>query len=150
MTLKDLQAEYKIYLREKHPNVPAHALPHKVFEDRTANGLTNAIKTFCDIRGVLCDRRGNEGRFRPGATVIDVIGRARVMKGKYLPGQNNGQSDLEITLKGKRHCVEVKIGRDTQSDAQKEFEAKVKRAGGVYVIVRDWAQFYENFNRWKK
>lgn len=148
MTLKDLQAEYKIHFREKHPSVPDHAIPHRVFEDRTANGLQNAIKTFCEIRGILCERRGNEGRFRQGQTVVDVIGRTRVMKGTWLPGQNNGQSDLELTIKGIRHCVEVKIGRDVQSDAQKDFEAKVKRAGGVYVIVKCWGDFYNEFKKW--
>jgi hypothetical protein len=72
------------------------------------------------------------------------------MKGMYIPGHNKGQSDLEITLKGKRHCVEVKIGKDVQSEGQIEFESKVIRAGGVYVIVKSWEEFFKAFSKWQK
>ena len=33
--------------------------------------------------------------------------------------------------------IEVKIGRDTQRDAQEKFEATVKRCGGIYVVAKD-------------
>lgn len=150
MTLKDLSNLHFNNLRETKPNVPLHAIPRKTFSDKTANGLQTAIKTFCDLSGVLCDRRGNEGRYRPGQTVVDVIGRTRIMKGTYLPGQNNGQGDLSITIKGRIHWVEVKIGKDTQSDAQKTFESKVKKAGATYNIVKDWNDFYKLYTSWQK
>lgn len=150
MTLKDLSNLHFEYQREKNPNVPLYAVPRKTFTDKTANGLQTAIKTFCDIKGVLCDRRGNEGRYRPGQTVVDVIGRTRIMRGTWLPGQNNGQGDLSITMKGRIHWVEVKIGKDRQSDAQKTFESKVKKAGASYDIVKDWEQFYKLYSTWQK
>lgn len=143
MTLRDLSKLHFQHLREKHPTTPIHALPRKTFTDKTANGLQTAIKTFCDIQGLLCERRGNEGRYRPGRQVIDVIGRTRVMKGTWLPGQNNGQGDLSVTVKGRIHWIEVKIGKDRQSDAQKDFENKVKRAGATYNIVKSWEDWYK-------
>lgn len=150
MTLKDLQTEYYKNFTASHPTIPLHAIPSKVFRDNSANELTKTIKAFCDMRGIMCQRTGNEGRYRPGKQVVDVIGRTRLMKGTYLPGQNNGQGDLCLTIKGKVHWVEVKIGRDKQSDVQKDFEAQVKRAGGVYVVVKDWAGFYNEFKKWVK
>jgi hypothetical protein len=33
--------------------------------------------------------------------------------------------------------IEVKIGKDTQREAQAKFEATVKRCGGIYVIAHD-------------
>lgn len=33
--------------------------------------------------------------------------------------------------------IEVKIGRDTQHEAQEKFEATVKRCGGIYVVAKD-------------
>jgi len=33
--------------------------------------------------------------------------------------------------------IEVKIGKDTQREAQEKFEATVKRCGGIYVIAHD-------------
>jgi hypothetical protein len=148
MTLKDLTELKFKQDREDRPSVPTYAVPRTVYTDKTANGLTKAIKTFCDIKGVMCQRTGSEGRYRPGKNYVDVIGRTRIMKGTYLPGQNNGQGDLCLTIKGKVHWVEVKIGRDVQSEVQKDFEAMVKRAGGVYVVVKTWEDFYSNFKKW--
>lgn len=147
MTLRDLTELKYNTDREERPNVPAYAIPRTAYTDKTANGLT---KAFCDLVGVMCQRTGSEGRFRPGQQVVDVIGRTRVMKGTWLPGLNEGQGDLLITLKGKAHWVEVKIGKDRQSDVQKDFEAKAKRAGAVYVVVKSWGEFYNNYMIWKR
>jgi len=150
MTLKDLTELKFKHDREEHPNVPLYATPRKSFTDKTANGLSTAIKTFCDVSGVMCQRTGNEGRYRPGKNVVDVIGRTRVMKGTWLPGQNNGQGDLSITMKGRIHWVEIKIGNDRQSDAQKTFESQVKKAGATYDIVKSWEDFYKIYILWQR
>ena len=130
MTLKDLSNLHFENLRESKPNVPVYAIPRTTFSDKTANGLATAIKNFCELKGVMCMRTGNEGRYRPGKTVVDVIGRTRVMKGTWLPGQNNGMSDITIILKGRTHYVEIKIGKDVQSDVQKRFESEAKKSRG--------------------
>lgn len=33
--------------------------------------------------------------------------------------------------------IEVKIGKDTQREAQEKFEATIKRCGGIYVVAHD-------------
>lgn len=143
MTLKQLADA--IYERERslRPNIPSYAIPRKTFNDRTANGLTKAIKAYFDYKGIFCQRTGNEGRYRPGDSVVDVVGRTRLMKGTWLPGLNNGQGDLTAIVGGKYVSIEVKIGKDYQSDKQKEFEAQIKAAGGEYYIVKSWNNFLD-------
>jgi hypothetical protein len=150
MTLKDLtELKFKMDVKNR-PSVPLHAVPRKTFTDKTANGLATAIKAFCDLQGVMCMRSGNEGRYRPGSSVVDVIGRTRVMKGTWLPGQNNGLADITIILKGMTHYVEIKIGKDRQSDVQKTFESMAKKAGASYDIAKSWNDFYKLYRSWAK
>jgi hypothetical protein len=150
VTLKDLSDMRYKYDSDRHPSIPEHGRYRITYTDKTANGLTKCIKDFCDMSGILCDRTGSEGRFRPGKSVVDVIGRTRVMKGTWLPGNNVGQGDLQIVMKGKIYSVEIKIGRDSQSEVQKDFQARLERAGGIYTVVKDWDDFYKQFMRWKK
>jgi len=143
MTLKEL-ANLK-YQRDTatNPNVPPYAIPRATFNDRTAGGLTKAILTYCHLHGIFCQRTGNEGRFREGETVVDVIGRTRIMKGTWIPGNNNGVADLTAVINGKYVGIEIKIGRDRQSDAQKKFEQQLVGSGGIYMIVHTWPDFIQ-------
>lgn len=145
MTLKDLSNLKYQQDRKNRPSIPEYAVPRSTFTDKTANGLTKAIKTFCDIKGIFCQRTGNEGRYRPGQSVVDAIGRTRIMKGTWLPGLNNGQADLTLVFSGRYIAIEVKIGKDRQSQDQKDFEKSILTSGGHYWIVKSWADFYEKF-----
>lgn len=135
---------------KRFPSVPDHARPHKTYSDKTANALQTAIVDFCNFSGHLALRTGNEGRFRPGEIVTDVIGRQRQMKGTWLPGQNNGIADISLTMRGRIYYIEVKIGKDRQREAQIEFMNKVRNAGGVYEIVKSWSDFYSFYSIWIK
>lgn len=150
MTLKDLVNQKLAEDRQKYPSMPEYGLPKALYTDKTANGLAKAIKAFCDLHGVMCSRTGSEGRYRPGKNVVDVVGRTRLMKGTWLPGNNVGQGDLQIVLKGKIYSIEIKIGKDRQSEVQKDFQEKLERAGGTYVIVKTWEEFYTEFKKWTK
>lgn len=145
MTLKDLSKLKYIQDRKNRPSIPEHAVAVTKYSDTTSGGLTKAIKAYCDIKGIFCQRTGSEGRYRPGKTVIDVIGRARVMKGTWLPGNQRGTADLTMVVNGKYVGVEVKIGKDRQSEVQKEFENKLTQSGGHYLIVKSWEDFYSKF-----
>lgn len=148
MTLKQLSdLHYKDQL-EKYPTVPEHARTRKKYVDTTANGLQSAIVDFCTLHGHLALRTGNEGRYRPGEIVTDVIGRQRQMKGSWLPGQNNGMSDITIMINGRSYFVEVKIGRDKIRPEQEKFRDKVRAAGGVYEIVKTWEEFHRWYLHW--
>jgi len=148
MSLKDL-SELKFKAdRVKYPSLPVHAVPRKVFTDKTANGLTSAILAYCELSGAFAQRSGSEGRYRQGATVVDAVGRTRVMKGSYLPGLNVGQGDLQIVLAGRIYSVEIKIGKDRQSEKQKDFESRLTSSGGIYAIVHSWEEFYNYWKTW--
>jgi hypothetical protein len=98
------------------------------------------------MKGIFCQRTGSEGRYRPGKTVVDVIGRTRVMKGTWLPGTQTGTADLTMVINGRYVGVEVKIGKDRQSEVQKEFESSLSRSGGLYFIVKSWEDFHSKIS----
>jgi hypothetical protein len=43
-------------------------------------------------------------------------------------------------------AIEVKIGRDSQSEAQKYYAECVTKAGGVYMIVKDFDDFLKQWD----
>lgn len=134
--------------RKRYASCPAHAIPRRRFSDRTANGLTLCILTWFRLHGIKAWRQGSEGRYRPGATVIDVVGRQRTMKGQWLPGQNNGAADVACIINGRFVAIEVKM-KDKQSEAQRRYQEEVESSGGTYLIARTFEQFhsfYQQFN----
>lgn len=38
--------------------------------------------------------------------------------------------------------IEVKHGRDRQSEAQKKYQADIEKAGGVYYVAKTFDEFY--------
>ena len=53
-------------------------------------------------------------------------------------GLNAGESDLWLLIDGQYYGIELKNGKEgRQSDVQKDFERRVKLAGGAYFIARD-------------
>ena len=138
--LADLLHAAKIAAR---PRIPAHAVPRNTFSDKTANKFTTAIVAYLqDYLGYMAYRQSTEGRYRAGETVVDVVGRTRVMKGRYIPAAKKGLGDATAVLKGGRYVsIEVKIGRDTQRDDQSKVERQITRAGGGYILVHNWPEF---------
>jgi len=55
---------------------------------------------------------------------------------RFLRYGLKGSSDILACIGGRFVGVEVKVGRDRQSDAQCRFEAAITRAGGVYILAR--------------
>jgi hypothetical protein len=71
------------------------------------------------------------------------------LPGKWTPGQSTkGTADISATIRGRSVKIEIKYGHDRQSQVQKEYQASIERAGGVYIIVRDFDSFmvwYDKF-----
>ena len=133
-------------LKEKHPTVPIHGLPKPKYSDKTANGLTKAIVDFIRLNGYQAERISNTGRVIDNRkTVTDIIGRKRTIgTAKYIPGTGtNGTADISATINGRSVKIEVKIGRDVQSNAQRIYQERVERAGGIYFIARDFESFFK-------
>lgn len=145
-TLQEMDYEHK---REAYKHVPTSAIPKTRYSDKNANSLTKAILAFLKLKGNMAWRQSSEGRYRPGKEYTDVLGHVRQMKGQYLPGQNNGQSDVAAIVGGQFIAVEVKM-KDKQSQAQKDYQHQVEQSGGRYLIARDFEIFFQWYNTFTK
>ena len=143
-----LQELYLKDFKEKYPNVPDHCIPMQKFNDTTANGLTKTIIMFIQYIGGQAERVSSMGRMIDNRKVsTDVLGRQRTIGTmKYIPGTStNGTADISAIYKGISFKIEVKIGKDKQSEAQKKYQQDVQRAGAVYVIAKDFDNFIIDF-----
>lgn len=126
--------------------MPAKYLPKNVYTDKTANGLTKLIIAYCRYMGWHAERINTQGRVIDNRReVTNILGHRRIIGSvKRIPTAGvKGSADIHILKDGKAVYVEVKIGRDRQSDAQKQYQRTVEAAGGLYVIVRCFADFIE-------
>lgn len=118
--------------REKYPSVPAYARPKSSLKTSDANSLTKAIIQFIDLSGGWATRISTEGRY------IESLG-------KRIPSSvKKGTADIHAVWKGLHLSIEVKIGKDRQSDEQKDVQKSIEAAGGKYYI----ASTFEDFHQW--
>jgi hypothetical protein len=77
--------------------------------------------------------------------VTDVIGRTKTIgTAKYIPTTGTkGSADISATINGKSVKIEVKIGKDRQSQDQIQYQQRTEQAGGIYLIAKDFQGFYE-------
>jgi hypothetical protein len=127
--MQELEALHLGYLQARNPNFPSKYLPKLRLNIKTANGLTNAIIKYISYKGGLASRINSMG-------VYD----AKLAKYRHS-NTMKGFSDVFAQFDGKPLHIEVKIGLDRQSEAQKEFEKKVTSTGGHYFIAKDLESF---------
>jgi hypothetical protein len=150
---KLLQKLHFDYMKKKYPSVPDYAIPMDKFSDAKANDLTKTIIKFITYIGGQAERINSMGVYRDNTkTVTDVIGRTRkIGSGKWTPStMTKGTADISATVLGKSVKIEVKIGKDKQSPAQKEYEESINRAGGKYFLAKDFDTFINEFREWYK
>jgi hypothetical protein len=58
----------------------------------------------------------------------------------------NGTADISATILGRSVKVEIKIGNDRQSEAQKNYQISIENAKGYYLIVKNFSDFFTWFN----
>ena len=138
--------------REAYPNVPEYALPKIEYNERSTNGLTRCVLDFLNLSGDFCERTGNEGRVIDGRkTYTDVLGRQKTIGSvkRIKSSGTKGTSDLKAVISGRMVAIEIKYGADRQSQAQKDYQASVEKAGGTYWVVKNFNQFYELYQEFK-
>ena len=131
--VKDLERQALDYFRRKHPNLPVYAIPPQSYRDDTANGLTKCIMDFIRYNGGQAER-------------INTTGLPEQRAGRIVWRKSNttkGSSDISATIAGRSVKVEVKIGHDRQSEAQRRYQASIERAGGLYFVAKDFTTFVE-------
>lgn len=134
--------------RIKWPSFPDFARPPRKYEDKTANGLTKCIIEFLNFIGHQAERISSMGRAIDKREIsTDVLGNKRQIGSmKYIPGTStNGTADISSVIHGYSVKIEVKIGQDKQSVAQKKYQASVENAGGIYLIAKDFDGFIEEY-----
>jgi len=116
----------------KHPICP-HLAPRK-FRDDIANGLTQCIVQYIVLCGGFATRINNQGTWSKKLN-------------RFIPGTSRrGLADVMATYNGMSLHIEVKIGKDRQSEAQKEVEADVIKSGGNYFLARNFTEYKKWFD----
>ena len=145
-----MKKEYKALLHElkvkqwaiTHPNYPPNYIPKTMYKDSTANGLTKAICDYINLHGYQAERINTMGVAREKRTTDGKVIGVTWTKGTSTAGS----ADISATIKGRSVKIEVKIGNDRQSEAQKRYQENIERAGGIYYIARNFDDFVDFFN----
>ena len=93
------------------------------------NSLTNAVINFLIAQGHFASRIQSQGQYHPT--------RGRWIKSKV----RRGIGDIIACIDGQFWMIEIKVGKDRQSEYQKLVEADVRKAGGKYIIVKAFGEF---------
>ena len=118
--------------RESHPSVDPKYLAPRKYRDDTANKLTACIVKYISLCGGFASRVNNTGTYRQKL-------------GRFTPSQSKkGLPDILATYRGQSLFIEIKIGRDTQSEHQRRVGQAQEQAGGLYYLARD----FETFKKW--
>ena len=131
---------------ERHPSFPEAYFVKKKWDDKTANGLTKAITSFIQFNGYQAERINTMGTARENKRTDGKVIGVTWTKGTSTAGS----ADISATIRGRSVKIEVKVGKDRQSDAQKRYQESIERAGGVYMIARDFDTFVEWFDEFVK
>ncbi len=140
--LKEL---FLIDSKKQYPNVPDYARVTPNYTDKTANGLTKCIIQFIQLTGGQAERINCMGRAIDNRkTYTNTLGQCRTIGSvEYIKTtEQRGTADISATIKGRSVKIEVKIGNDRQSDAQRLYQKSIEESGGIYIIAKDFEQFY--------
>jgi hypothetical protein len=132
--------------RQKYPNLPDHARVVNIPTDGSANGLTKLVIKWIELHGGQAERINTMGRMVDKRKIVtDVLGRKGMIGSmSYIPTTGTkGSADVSAVVQGRSYKIEIKVGKDRQSDAQKAYEQSITSAGGVYLIVRTMDQFVQ-------
>ena len=135
-------------LKERYPSFPEHAIPIPKYSDTTANGLTKCVIDFLNYSGHQAERISSMGRMiDKRKDSIDVMGNKRVIGSmQYIKGTStNGTAYISSIINGKSVKIEIKIGADRQSKAQKDYQIATEKAGGIYLITKTFDEFMTQY-----
>lgn len=127
-SVKQLEVEYFEY-KYRNSSIPVQCRFKRSFRDDTANGLAGCIEAWAKIHGAFYQRQNSQGQYDS---------RLRMWR---KSGTTKGIADVQVTYKGKTFNLEIKVGKDRQSEVQKEVERKIKSSGGHYAIIRCFDDF---------
>lgn len=127
-SVKQLEIEYFEY-KYRNSTIPVQCQFKRSFRDDTANGLAGCIEAWAKIHGAFYQRQNSQGQYDS---------RLKIWR---KSGTTKGIADVQVTFQGKTFNLEIKVGKDRQSEVQKEVERKIKAAGGHYAIIHCYDDF---------
>jgi hypothetical protein len=124
-------AEYKA----KYAHMAEHLRPKPKAKTwtRYSNFLEEGIQQWARTFGYTANKVSTQGTYRPGI-------------GFTFGGATKGVEDLQLFIQGKMYALEVKVGKDVQSDAQKARQQALEAQGFEYLIIAH----LEQFAKWAK
>ncbi len=146
--------------KERRPRKPSYKKPAAVLEleqvtgdhhrDDTANGLTRCIIAYILSKGGQAERINSMGiPIDTRQQVTDIMGHRRTIGSMRWrrSGGTRGSADISATIRGRSVKIEVKVGKDRQSNVQRQYQASVEQAGGMYYVARDFTTFVEWYHQ---
>lgn len=138
------EAYYKFQAENfPHWTADGHTLDADFPDTDTANGLTTMICKYLFWTGHLANRTNNMGR-----SIKDKSGQEKRIKSSSI----NGMQDIDTNLKHPKHPygipwkIEIKVGKDTHKQHQKEYGIRVQKTGGVYSVVKNPEDFFRQLD----
>ncbi len=146
-SVKELERKADEFQFAKYPNFP-YPVKSK-YRDDTANSLTKCVIDWIKLNGYQAERINTTGRMIDERhNVEDVTGKTRQIGSIrwVYSTTTKGSADISATIRGRSVKIEIKVGRDVQSDAQRHYQSEVERAGGVYLLIHNFTEFYDWWN----
>ncbi len=132
----------------RHPTIDPRFLAPTKYRDDNANALTKCVIDFLNLSGHMAERINCTGRYMDRSqTFEDVTGKVRTIgTGQWIPTSGmKGTADISAPINGRSVKIEIKM-KDKQSEVQREYQRRIEAAGGVYLIVRSFAEFMTWYN----
>lgn len=96
----------------------------------TTNNIQTGIKNFLNSKGHKAFRVNTTGLYDKDRNLF-----------RRIAEDDKGVGDVLACINGRFVCFEVKFEGDKQSDAQLKFQSDIINAGGIYKIIRKYAEF---------
>jgi hypothetical protein len=121
--------------RRKFQSIPEHGLPRSRYSCKDTNSLTRAVIDYINLTGGYAVRIQSQGQYDS-------------KRGIWRKGTTRkGTADIIAAIRGRFVSIEIKTGRDKQSEAQRRTETDVKQAGGIYWVIRNFEGFLEQMEK---
>lgn len=156
-----LESDYLRHKLEKYPSFVGreYCLPQAKFSDKNTKGLTKCVVQFLIANNHLANEQHTTGTMiDKRQTITDCIGRQRQI-GSIQWGNSRdevGRADIlaKIRIPYKDRFIlvaweiEIKFGKDRQSQKQKDYQNKIEGLDGRYDIIHTFDDFillYDDF-----
>lgn len=134
------------WICKQNPSFPYQMNPMQYFYTNTAHReylskwLEAVIVKILRSLGADPIKAPDKGTYRDNSKVVtDVVGfQRKVGSGQWTKNKNvrPGRADIKCYFNSKMHNLEIKVGKDRMSEAQKREQQRAEANGEVYMIIK--------------